>query len=318
MPTKDELTIENVQLKKQASTLKGQVTKAKKELQNQAGYVADLERESAEVAEEMHTQLERAASDLDMGAAIVNERDELRRTVDENLLVIGNLRSENLEFERANAELADDNERLRDDVMTARNDSLRAQQNTKSKSPWAGLLAIAAGIVVVLIVAYVLTAAYNFITHDPDPVDLEPVAEAIPEQPERPVELPDPVEPLPLDADQELNVLDELDELDSEPEFVEAPAIPEVVEPLPPTTKKQEAVEFAEQSNIRDYTEASVGMQWSNLRLLPDSSDDNNIIGTYDVGTPIYLIEERDRWFRVVIEGPDGGIGYMHRSTIQF
>ena len=113
-------------------------------------------------------------------------------------------------------------------------------------------------------------------------------------------------------------MLDELDELDSEPEFVEAPKTPEVVDPLPPTLKKQEAVEFAEESNIRDYTEASVGMQWSNLRLLPDSSDDNNIIGTYDVGRPIYLIEERDRWFRVVIEGPDGGIGYMHRSTIQF
>ena len=149
MPTKDELTIENVQLKKQASTLKGQVTKAKKELQNQAGYVADLERESAEVAEGVHTQLEAER------AAAIKERDELRKTVDDNYLVIGNLQSENQEFERANAELADDNERLRNDVKIARNDSLRAQQNTKSKSPWAGLLAIAAGIVVVLIVAYV-------------------------------------------------------------------------------------------------------------------------------------------------------------------
>lgn len=312
MPTKEELTTENAQLKKQASTLKGQVTKAKKELQNQAGYVADLERESAEVAEGVHTQLEAER------AAAIKERNELRRTVDDKLLIIERLHKVNTTLKNNNIELEDDNERLRDDVMTARNDSLRAQQNTKSKSPWAGLLAIAAGIAVVLIVAYVLTAAYDFITHDPEPVELEPVAEAIPEQPERPVELPDPVEPLPLDTDQELNVLDELDELDSEPEFVEAPAIPEVVEPLPPTLKKQEAVEFAEESNIRDYTEASVGMQWSNLRLLPDSSDDNNIIGTYDVGTPIYLIEERDRWFRVVIEGPDGGIGYMHRSTIQF
>ena len=309
MPTKEELTTENAQLKKQASALRGQVTKAKKELQNQAGYVADLERESAEVAEEMHTQLERAASELDMGAAIINERDELRRTVDENLLVIENLQSENQEFERANAELEEDNERLRSDVKIARGDALRAGEAAKSKSPWAGLLAIAAGIVVVLIVAYVLRAAYDFITHDPEPVELDLVTEAIPEQPER------PVEPLPLDTDQELNVLDELD---SEPEFVEAPKTPEAADPLPPTLKKQEAAEFAEQSNIRDYTEASVGMQWSNLRLLPDSSDDNNIIGTYDVGTPIYLIEERDRWFRVVIEGPDGGIGYMHRSTIQF
>ena len=227
MPTKDELTIENAQLKKQASTLKGQVTKAKKELQNQAGYVADLERESAEVAEEMHTRLESAASELDMGAAIINERDELRKTVDENLLVIGNLRSENLEFERANAELADDNERLRSDVKIAREESLRAQQGAKSKFkvPWTGL-AISAVIVALL------TAAYAYITSDPEPVELEPAAEAIPEQPERPVELPDPVEPLPLDTDQELNVLDELDELDSEPELVEAPEIPEVVEPL--------------------------------------------------------------------------------------
>ena len=260
-------------------------------------------RESAEVAEGVCTQLEAGR------AAAIKERDELRRTVDENLLVIENLQSENQEFERANAELADDNERLRSDVKIARGDALRAGEAAKSKSPWAGLLAIAAGIVVVLIVAYVLTAAYDFITHDPESVELDSVTETIPEQPER------PVEPLPLDTNQELNVLDELD---SEPEFAEAPKTPEVADPLPPTLKKQEAVEFAEESNIRDYTEASVGMQWSNLRLLPDSSDDNNIIGTYDVGTPIYLIEERDRWFRVVIEGPDGGIGYMHRSTIQF
>ena len=303
MPTKEELTTENAQLRKKASTLKGQVTKAKKELQNQAGYVADLERESAEVAEGVNTQLEAER------AAAIKERNELRRTVDDKLLIIERLHKVNTTLKNNNIELEGDNERLRDDVMTARNDSLRAQQNTKSKSPWAGLLAIAAGIVVVLIVAYVLTAAYDFIKSDPDPVEPEPVAEAIPEQPER------PVEPLPLDTNQELNVLDELD---SEPEFVEAPKTPEVADPLPPTLKKQEAVEFAEESNIRDYTEASVGMQWSNLRLLPDSSDDNNIIGTYDVGTPIYLIEERDRWFRVVIEGPDGGIGYMHRSTIQF
>ena len=176
MPTKEELTIENARLKKQASTLRGQVTKAKKELQNQAGYVADLERESAEVAEEMHTQLERAASDLDMGAAIVNERDELRRTVDENLLVIGNLRSENLEFERANAELADDNERLRSDVKIAREESLRAQQETKSKFPWAGILAIPLGLAVELIVAYVITAALDYITHGTDSVEPEQVA----------------------------------------------------------------------------------------------------------------------------------------------
>ena len=311
MPTKEELTTENAQLKKQASALRGQVTKAKKELQNQAGYVADLERESAEVAEEMHTQLERAASELDMGAAIRNERDELRRTVDENLLVIENLRSENQEFERANAELEDDNERLRDDVMTARNDSLRAQQETKSKFKFPWVQVLPWGCAAIVIAAY----AFIFTPRAPTP---DPVAESIPEQPERPVELPDPVEPPPLDTDQELNGLDVLGGLDSEPEFAEAPKTPEVVEPLPPTLKKQEAVEFAEESNIRDYTEASVGMQWSNLRLLPDSSDDNNIIGTYDVGTPIYLIEERDRWFRVVIEGPDGGIGYMHRSTIQF
>ena len=318
MPTKEELTTENAQLKKQAATLKGQVTKAKKELQNQAGYVADLERESAGADEEIKHQLEIATSELDMGAAIRNERDELRRTVDENLLVIENLQSENQEFERANAELEEDNERLRSDVKIARADALRAGEAAKSKSPWTRLLAIAAGIVVVLIVAHVLITAYAYITSDPDPVELDPVTEVIPEQPERPVELPDPVEPPPLDTDQELNALDELDELDSEPEFAEAPKTPEVVDPLPPTMKKQIAVEFAEESNIRDYTEASVGMQWSNLRLLPDPSDDNNIIGTYDVGTPIYLIEERDRWFRVVIEGPDGGIGYMHRSTIQF
>ena len=313
MPTKDELTIENVQLKKQASTLKGQVTKAKGELQKQAGYVADLEQES-EGQKETYRMLESVKGELD---AASTHNSVLKKSVDENLLIIERLHKENTTLKNNNIELEDDNERLRDDVMTARNDSLRAQQATKSKFLWTGLT-IASGIFVVLIVAYVLITAYAYITSDPEPVDLEPVAEAIPEQPERPVELPDPAEPLPLDADQELNVLDELDKLDNEPEIVEAPKTPEVVDPLPSTLKKQEAVEFAEESNIRDYTEASVGMQWSNLRLLPDSSDDNNIIGTYDVGTPIYLIEERDRWFRVVIEGPDGGIGYMHRSTIQF
>jgi len=311
MTTNKVLVKENQQLKRQSAALKGQVTRARNDVQKRVEQIADLE-QKATVDTSAIDNLRIAEKNL---AAMKAERDsavaQAKQAVGDNLVQIEKLHNDNAVLNQSVSDLEAENERLQSDVATARSDALRAQQATREATmnagfqwPWwtkKALVGIGCFLALMAALAFFKAdAPEQGITIAPgETVELEPI------------KLPE----LVVDAQDELDELTELDALDALPDNTVSDEVLEAI--LPPAYEQRELEPLPTKPNNDESSGATVKLQWSNLRSTPDSNHNSNIMDTLDKGEPIELLEEKDGWFKVAYtQGSKLKIGYMHHSTV--